>query len=463
MAAPGVGRSEPQRSRPALAFAVAVLVAAYAVSFLDRQVISLLVEPLKRDLAISNTQVGILQGPAFGVFYAVLGLPLGWLADRVHRIRLIGAAILFWSTMTMACGFATSFGALLAARFGVGVGEAALVPAAVSLIADWFAPGRRALPLSVFTAGVSLGAGLALVLGGVFITYALHGAAGFPLIGSGLAARHPWQIVFILAGMVGVPVAGAVFTLREPAHAARRGVGGQLELSVLSGYLRQKRAFFLPMLLATSSLYILSNAVFAWAPSLFMRRFGWSAPEVGRFVGTAVMACAVLGNVLSGVVTGALERRGVRDAALRVMATGAWLMLAAALSLPWLPTAGTAMAGTMVLYFSIALTFGIATTALVSVTVPTLRGQVVALYLLLGNLVGLGLGPLIVGALMDHGGATLRQIGPALALVCSAVALPSAWLFERARRSFLQAVDAPVPDEHGAQRAGAPGLTEMVK
>ncbi len=463
MAAPDVTRADATAAPAALWFAVAILVAAYAVSFLDRQIIGLLVEPLKRDLGINNTQVGILQGPAFGVFYAVLGLPLGWLADRVHRVRLIGAAILLWSIMTMACGFATSFGALLAARFGVGVGEAALVPAAVSLLADWFGPGRRALPLSVFTSGVSLGAGLALVLGGIFINYALHGAADFPLIGAWLTARHPWQIVFMLSGMVGVPVGAAVFTLREPRRASRRGENAHPELFAGLRYLRKKRAFFLPMLVATSSLYILSNAVFAWAPTLFMRRFGWSAPEVGRFVGTAVMTCAILGNVLSGVFTGVLERRGARDAALRVMAAGAWLMLSASLSLPLLSTAGAAMAGVMVLYFAVALTFGIATTAFVSVTVPQLRGQVVALYLLLGNLVGLGLGPLIVGALMDHGGATLRQIGPALSLVCSAVALPSALLLQRARNAFLRALDVPAlaahrRDERGGEpESAAPG------
>lgn len=431
--------------------AVGVLVAAYAVSFLDRQVISLLVEPMKRDLGIDDTKIGILQGPAFGVFYALLGLPLGWLADQVHRVRLIAAAILLWSAMTMACGLASSFPTLLAARFGVGVGEAALVPAAVSLLADWFKPGRRAVPLSVFTSGVSLGAGLALILGGAFFTYAVHGAAGFPVIGSWLVARHPWQTVFLLSGMVGLPVATGVLSLREPRE---RGGPGSLQsksFAVLWHHLAGRRAFFVPMLVATSSLYILSNAVFAWAPSLFMRRYGWSAAEVGRFVGTAVMFCAIFGNIASGVLTARLERQGLKDAPLRTMIAGAWLMIPASLAMPLMPTAGAAMGGVMVLYFAIALTFGIATTALVSVTAPALRGQIVAFYLLLGNLVGLGIGPLTIGALMDHGGRIFSRIGLALALVCCGVALPSALLLQRARAAFIGATANELPPDDPAR------------
>ena len=153
-------------------FAVGVLLAAYTVSFLDRQLLTLLVQPIKADLGLSDTQIGILQGPAFALFYATMGLPLGWLADRVNRVYLMSVAIAFWSLMTFLCGFATDYTHLLLARFGVGFGEAALVPAAVSLLADLFKPERRALPVSVFTCGLAVGSGLALMLGGSFIAFA---------------------------------------------------------------------------------------------------------------------------------------------------------------------------------------------------------------------------------------------------------------------------------------------------
>ena len=195
-------------------FAVGVLLAAYAVSFLDRLILTLIVQPLKADLGISDTEFGLLQGPAFALFYATMGLPLGWLADRVHRVRLMAVAILFWSLMTFLSGYATEYWHLLLCRFGVGFGEAALVPAAVSLLADLFPPQRRALPVSVFTAGLAVGSGLALYLGGSFIAFAEQGATQLPLLGPVFEGHAPWQIVLMLAGLVGVPVAASSATRR---------------------------------------------------------------------------------------------------------------------------------------------------------------------------------------------------------------------------------------------------------
>ncbi|MFM7708352.1 MAG: MFS transporter, partial [Gammaproteobacteria bacterium] len=172
-------------------FAVGVLLAAYSISFLDRLILTLIVQPLKADLGISDTEFGLLQGPAFALFYATMGLPLGWLADRVNRVRLMALAILFWSLMTFLSGLATDYWHLLICRFGVGFGEAALVPAAVSLLADLFPPQRRALPVSVFTAGLAVGSGLALYLGGSFIAFDEQGATGLPLIGPFFEGRAP--------------------------------------------------------------------------------------------------------------------------------------------------------------------------------------------------------------------------------------------------------------------------------
>ena len=421
--------------------AVALLLGAYAVSFLDRQIISLLVQPLKSDLGISDTQIGILQGPAFGLFYAVLGLPLGWLADRVNRVRLVSLAIALWSAMTVVSGLASSFEGLLLARIGVGVGEAALVPAAVSLLSDLFRPERRALPLSIFTTGISVGLGLALVLGGAFVTWTTTGAVGaLPVLGEWLAAQRPWQATFVLAGLVGLPVAVLVLWLDEPRACGPGLVASRGSASGALRHLGEHRAFFLPMLLSLCALYILSSAVSAWVPALFIRRFDWTPAHVGQTLGAWLMLFGISGNVLSGVLTQAFVRRGRVDAPVRTMLIGTGLMLPAATLAPLLPDVAWVMAGVLALYFGMALTFGIATTTFVAVTPSRLRGQVVAIYLLLGNLVGLGLGPPLVGALVDHGGATLGQIGPALALVCVAVAVPGLWLMLRARRAFVDVV-----------------------
>jgi MFS family permease len=416
--------------------AVAVFLAAYAVSFLDRQILSLIVEPLKHDLGISDTQIGIVQGPAFGLFYATLGLPLGWLADRVHRVRLIAVAISLWSMMTMICGFATDFTSLLIARFGVGIGEAALVPAAVSLLADLFRPARRALPVSVFTCGLSIGGGLALTLGGAFIAFSETGAAQLPLVGPWLAGRAAWQNVFLLAGLAGIPVAAMVLQVNEPRQGARSLPDPLRSIRVAWEHLRAGRRFFVPMLASMAGFFVLTTALSAWLPTLFVRQHGWSATHAGRTLGVAIMICGLLGNLASGVLSNALARRGRRDATLLTILGGACAMTPAAIVTALLPAPEPALLATMLLYFSMALTFGIATVAFVEVTPPQLRGQVVALYLLVGNLVGLALGPVSVGALLDSGIPALASVGHSLALVCTLAGLPALWLLWRARAAF---------------------------
>ena len=404
--------------------AVAVLVVAYAVSFIDRQVVGLLVEPLRHDLRISDTQIGLLQGPAFGLFYALAGLPLGWLADRVHRVRLIAFGILAWSAMTALGGLANSFPALFAARMGVGVGEAALVPAAVSLLADLFPPERRALPMSVFTSGVSLGIGLALLLGGVFVAFAANGADRLPVVGPWLAGRHSWQVVFLLAGCLGLPVAVTVSCLKEPKRSHASPGPEATSEGDLFVYLRANAGLFLPLLGGAGVIYLFTNALPAWAPSLFVREFHWRAADVGVRLGSLVAPAAVCGSILSGATAHALGRRYGVEAPLRVMLIGAALLTPIALLGPLSATPGLALASVVAMYFAFSLCFGVATATFVAATPPRLRGRMVALYLLIGNLIGLGFGPVVVGFLLDHlpgGGA---KVGVALAITGSISIIP---------------------------------------
>ena len=436
-------RSKPRilkRAQHRAWFAVAVLLVAYAVSFLDRQVISLMVGPIKHDLAISDTQIGILQGPAFGVFFAIMGLPLGWLADRLHRVRLIAIAILLWSAMTIASGLSTTFGGLLFARIGVGVGEAALVPAAVSLLSEYFLPERRAMPLSIFTSGISLGLGLSIVLGGQLLVFAETGVGTLPWVGVWLSQYQPWQIVFQVCGVMGLPVAAMVLLLSEP---RRHAMVVNAHLPAWGDALRLmwlRRAVFGPLLIATSLLYVLSTAFSAWIPAHFVRHFGWSAVATARTLGFPIMLVAISGNWLSGALGWTLSRRGLPDAPLRVMLLGACLLVPAAAAGPLAASPQWALTGVLSGYLAIAMTFGIATTALAAITPASMRGQVVAIYLLCGNLIGLGVGPPLVGAIADHGAGQWAEIGVALAAVCIVTSVPAAWLFFRVRQKFADAL-----------------------
>ncbi len=410
---------------------VMVLVVAYALSFVDRQILSLLVGGLKADLRISDTQIGLLQGPAFGLFYALLGMPLGWLADKTDRLRLIGAGMLLWTVMTIVCGFADSFPMLFVARMGVGIGEAALVPAAVSLIADSFAPDRRALPLSIFTAGISVGVGLSLVMSGALIAYGNSGAAAhLPWIGSILARRAPWQIVLMLAGLGGVPLGLLIACLPGP---GRRAVPVEQAGNgvTLARWVSQEKAIFLPLLAGSSLLYLFTNAFAAWMPTLFVRGFGWTPATVGVRLGLVILGCALAGNLSSGGLASRLLRRGRANASLITMAIGAGLLVPAAIFGPLIPGAALAQIAVAIIYFAMALCFGVATASFVAVTPGPIRGQMIALYLLLGNLIGLVLGPPSVGYILDHILADPSRVGQGLSIVAVVSVAPGFWLIRR--------------------------------
>jgi MFS family permease len=423
---------------------VLILVAAYAVSILDRQIAALLVDPVRADLGINDTQIGLVQGPAFGVIYAVLGLPLGWLADRVHRLRLIATGIALWSVMTMACGLATNFHQLLLARAGVGIGEAALVPAAVSLLADLFTAQRRALPMTVFTAGQSVGTGLALYMGAAFVVYAQHGAGGFPLIGMWLAHHHSWQIVFIMAGLTGLPVAAVVLLFKEPLRQAAV-VSVKSAPSGLTGYLKSHGRVLAPMLAATTLLFIITNSMINWIPSFFIRGFHWAQSDVGH-LGPFIAFFAVSGNVGGGFLTTWMAKRGYANAPLRTMILGSSLVVPVVILAPLSSTPSMAIAGLFILYFSLAICFGIATAAYVTVTPSHMRGRIAALYLLLGNLFGLSLGPPTVGALLDHVFHDKVMVGASLAVVGAVCAGPAFLLLFGVRHRYAQRAIAINPD-----------------
>jgi MFS family permease len=360
------------------------------------------------------------------------------LADRVHRVRLAAIGILLWSAMTVCSGLATSFGALFAARMGVGVGEAALVPAAVSLLADLFEPKQRALPMAVFTAGVSLGSGLALLLGGAFVAYAAHGVETLPLLGRWLAAMHGWQAVFILAGLLGVPVALGVLLLAEPPRDNAGGAQGRPTTAEGAAYLNQHWRLFLPLLAGAGIMYLFTNGLSAWAPTLLIREFHWRPSEVGIRLGAWVAPCAVGGSVLSGALATWIARRGQGpiDAPLRTMLIGSGLLMPLAVLAPLARQADLALAGLVASYFAIALCFGVASATFVAVTPNRLRGQMVALYVLIGNLIGLGLGPLAIGMLLDALSGGPAKVGAALSITAASSVVPGFLLLLWAKRTY---------------------------
>jgi MFS family permease len=377
---------------------VGILMLAYVLSFIDRQILNLLVEPIRRDLLISDTQMSLLMGLSFAIFYTVCGIPLGRLADTQSRRRLIAVGVLFWSAMTSACGLARLYWQFLLCRVGVGVGEAALSPAAYSLIADSFPKERRATAISVYSMGVYLGSGLAFLLGGLVIKFAsAQGEVTLPLLGE----VRPWQLIFLALG-----AAGALFTLlmlavREP---QRRGVGAGVvvPLADVGRYLRSNRRTVICHNFGFAGLAFAGYGSAAWIPTFYIRTYGWDAGQVGVVYGSVVAVFGCLGIVFGGRLADWMAKQGRSDANMRVGLFAALGALPLVVAFPLMDDAfwvTVLMAPTV---FCLSMPFGVAPAAIQEIMPNSMRGQASAIYLFVITLIGLGLGPTAVALFTDY-------------------------------------------------------------
>lgn len=423
--------------RPVTAWwGVGVLFVAYTVSFIDRVLIGLLVEPIKADLTLSDTQFALLQGMAFALLYAVMGLPFGWLADRASRRIVIAAGSVVWSLSTAACGLAGSFGQLLAARIGVGAGEASLSPCAVAIIADSFPPARRSLAMSVYTAASSVGAGAALIGGGAIVTAVMRmDMVALPAVG----ALAPWQATFMIAGLGGLLVSVLAMTIPEP---GRRGPAGPARWAgeSLRAHLWRHRRCFGPFFGAIVLYTAMAYGLLAWIPAFFIRTYGMTPGEAGLRYGLVLLVFGGAGGPLGAWLAGRLTPRD-RSADLVLSAAAA-----AAVAPLFVLAFSRATAGAALLWLTPALLVytmpgGLAVAAVQAAVPAARRGMTAAIYYLLIGLVGMTAGPLLVALLSDHlfGAA---QVGRSLATAAALLAPPSAALLWMASRPIGRLAEA---------------------
>jgi MFS family permease len=379
-------------------YSVAVLTIAYIFSFIDRQILSLLVVPIRRDLHISDTQMSLLMGISFALFYTLFGFPIGRMADSRSRRNIMAAGVATWSAFTAGCGLAGSYWQMFLMRVGVGVGEAALSPPAYSLLSDCFPPARRALALSIYGAGMFFGSGMALIVGGIVVSYTASVAlVRLPVIG---VSVFSWQLTFFLVGLPGLLVAALLRTVREPARQERKAAGATV--GEVFAYIKEHRATFACHHLATALLSFAAYGGSAWIPSFLMRTYGWSARDAGLVFGCVVTVFSCLGILTGGWLCDTLLRRGYQDAHFRVGLTVSLLALPIVLIYPLMPTAWLAVALIAPHSFLSASMFGVAPAALQMVAPNEMRAQVSAMYLFVVNLIGLGAGPTAVALLTDR-------------------------------------------------------------
>lgn len=427
--------------------ALALLLLAYTCSFIDRQILSLLVHPIRADLAISDTQLSLLQGISFAFFYSLLGIPFGMVADRWHRRNLIIAGLLAWSVATAFCGLVDTFAGMFIGRMAVGVGEACLAPAAYSLISDSFRPEHRGRALTLYSSGSYVGAGLALVAGGGVIAFSGDASAVLAKLGF---ERAPWQTVFIVVSLFGIVLAPFLLLIREP---LRRGRGAERP-TITEGMrvFRSRGTYYVTLVLALSFIGVVNYSFLAWTPTIFERRYGWQPQEIGPLFGIILMVLGPGGTALGGYIVDKVkavpsDRMAALLCVIGTLTAIPFALLASLAASPMLAVVG--LCG-IVLLIAVPVAMG---PFIVQTTTPNeFRGVAISVYLLIVNMIGLGAGPLSVALISDRVLHDDQMIGQSVAIL-SVIGLPIAAAL------FLAAFRSVAPPNGGKLRAPSVALS----
>jgi MFS family permease len=389
---------------------VIVLTLLLILSFVDRNILKVVIEPVRHDLGVSDVQISILVGISFSMLYSVSCIPFGYLADRYPRRSLIGGAVLCWSFMSMYCGFAGSYAQLFAGRAGLGIGEAALQPSAISLIRDSFPPDRRARAFSIFGVGPLLGTSLSLLIGGALYAVAEGGwFGGVPVLGG----LKPWQVALVVPGIAGAVLAVLVMTVFESPRSNAQKAGATF--GDLFRHMRaHRRTYFL--IFAGPTLWSLANSGWgAWMVAGIGRSWGLAPGMIGQTAGLIGLIATPAGLIGLGFLIDHLSRRGHRNAIFHVTIAVQFLHMIPAMAIFLMPSVGTmwiAYGASMLIASTIQI---LGSALLAEVTPPHLIGKAAALYGMVQNFLGLAIGPTIF-ALVAEGFSGKRAIVHAMML-----------------------------------------------
>lgn len=400
---------------------VAVFCIAGFVSYVDRMILSVLVEPVQRDLGIGDAQTSLLQGAAFAIVYVFAGLPLGILADRKTRRNLAVMGSIVWTLGTLLCGLAPTFWMLFAARIIVGIGEAALAPAAASIISDSFPAHLRGTALGIFMMGMVVGGPGSVGIGGTLLSLAQHGAfSGYAL----LANVADWRIVLVLVGIAGFAIPVLTLTVREPERQERER---EASIKAVFSHVRSERALLFSLLLGIALLSVGDYGLYSWVPSTLTRKFGWSPEKIGAYFSLITTITGILGAVLGGTLSDAAAKKAGEQGRYRVAALAALIGAAAAICIA-APSPEVVLVGLGL--WTLASSFGaIGGIAALQHAMPNeMRGIAMSFVAFCNTLLGLGLGPTLVASITEFGFGRPEAVGLAIMLIVTPAALLSAAL-----------------------------------
>jgi MFS family permease len=396
-------------------YGVWLLNMAYLIAFVDRIILSMLMPGIQTDMQLSDTQLGLLSGVAFGFWYTMLGLPAGYLADRANRRNLIVAGMIVWSLMTMACGLAGSFMALFIFRMGVGTGEAVLHPAATSMIGDYFAPEKRARAFGIYLMAGTAGVTISFLVGGPLVA-SLTNAGDVHLLGYGPFA--PWQATFVIVGLPGILLALLILgSMREPPRRLSEGAAKGASWTELRQFLSHNRRTMACHVLGVPILLIGTISIISWLPIYYLRTFDWNVARTSVSYALTGGIAGMVGALLVGYLPNWLRRRGYSDATFRTcLITGIWLNLFGCLAMlssdPYLALALLTVSA----FASIAPAIS-ALTCVGEIVPNRMRARVTAIYSIMVGLIANSLGPFLVGFITDRVFGDPAAIGHALLLV----------------------------------------------
>jgi MFS family permease len=432
---------------------------AYIFSIMDRQILTLLVGPIQQSLGVNDTQMGLLHGFTFAAFYAVMGLPIARMIDRGDRPAIIATGIALWSLATAASGLASDFWHLVAARTGVAVGEAVLIPGAVSLLADLFAPDRRGRAMGIFGAGGPAGAGIGLLAGGLLLGIFTVTQPALPFLGE----LQPWQATFIAVGLPGVAIALLMLLVPEPRQmGAARGVRTTgVPISATVEFLRGNARTFTAVMFGTGSLYLAVYGWAGWTPTWFVRELGWTYPQIGKLLGVILTVAGPLGALGGAWLADRWRRQGVATANLRI---GILSCVGMAVASAGMVFGGSPAVSVAFLALGAVFSFTIIGVGplIIQETAPApMRGQIAALFTAVLNIVGAGLGPVAVGLITDYVLGDATAIGIAIVVTCVAASTVGLLLYRSGFATYARTRDAASdwrePATQPAEPVAAPG------
>ena len=419
-------------------FFTSILLFAYIISFIDRQMINYLVVPIKEDMGLTDFEISFIQGWGFVLAYIIFSIPFGRIVDKVNRVRVLIGGIIIWSVATAACGFSKNSWQLVLSRSGVGAGEAALTPASWSIISDLFPVEKRSFPMSIYLMGPYIGQGLSLLFGAQILRIYNEPVTLFESI-----IVQPWQIIFLIIAIPGVILGLLMFALKDPVRKevlVSEKEEGKDSIKEVFAYVINNIGAYMPLLIGSAFIVVLLYGVQSWVPTFLHRIHGWEHTRIGDQYGLVALFAGSLGVISGPMVEKYLTKLNFNAATIIVcIITAVALTIIGPITFLSL-SSDIVLIGIFITSFFITLPLALFATSLQNITPNQYRGVVSGLYVFTVNITGYGLGPMVVAFFTDKVFKNEMAIDLSMAamfLICGPI---SFFIFYLGRKPFAKAL-----------------------